>query len=105
MALSNVLLLGTETPICSTQAGETKAVLSISFCNTDTATRTFSLYAYPTGGSLGALSTVLSNMALPAGDTYMWTANEKFILAPLDKITATADVASKVAICCNYMVI
>jgi hypothetical protein len=103
--IANIQLGVTETTICQAGALETRAVLSMLFCNTDSVTRTITIYAYPSTGSANAISTILSQYSIPGGDTFVWTANEKFILAPNDKISGIADIAAMVSVLTNYMVI
>lgn len=104
MALSNIQLGSTETTICAAGSSETRAVLTILFCNTDTSTRTITLYAYPSSGSAGDSTTIVKTLSIPALDTYLWTCNEKFILGPSDKISGLSDVASKVTATANYYI-
>jgi hypothetical protein len=105
MAIANVQLGVTETTICQSGASETRALLSMLFCNTDSVSHTVTVYAYPTGGSAGATSTVLSELLIPAKETFTWEANNKLILAPSDKVSGICDLASKVSVLSNYMVL
>ena len=50
MAISNVLILATETTLTTAGASNDRAVLSMMLCNTDIVSHTVSLYAYPSGG-------------------------------------------------------
>lgn len=102
MAISSVQLGATETTICLAGVGETRAVLSISFCNTDSSDRTITIYAIASGGSAGDATTIIKTLNVPALDTFVWTANEKFILGAGDKISGLASDASKVTATTTY---
>jgi len=97
MTIANVQLGTSATDITVAGAGETRAVLAMLLCNTDTTSRVVTIYAIPSGGAASATTTILSALTIPAGDTYIWTANEKFILGAGDKISGLCDVTSKVS--------
>lgn len=101
--ITNVLLGSSETTIIAAGASQEIAVLSILFRNSDTTDRTLTVYAYPSAGSASATTMIIGALVIPAGDTYLWTCNEKFVLTNGDKITGLSDVASKIATCANYM--
>lgn len=102
MGISNVQLGTSATDIAVGGTGETRSVLMINFCNTDTTTRVISVYAFPSGGSATNATAILAELSIPAKDSYVWTANEKFILNQGDKIQGIADVASKVTATTSY---
>ncbi len=102
MAIFSAQLTAAETTICLAGASETRAVLSIIFCNTDTSDRTITVYAYASGGSAADNTTIIKSFTIPAGDTFIWSANEKFILNTGDKISGLADVTLKVTTTTNY---
>lgn len=103
--LWNIQLSTTETTIKQAGVWEKIAVLTMLFCNTDTATRTITVYAYPSTWSANATSTIMSSFSIPAGDTFTWSTNEKFILENQDKISWICDVAWKVSVCVNSLTI
>ena len=103
MALYNVQLGTSETNLITNGGSTNIAVLSMTFCNTDSTARTITVYAYPSGGSANATSTIISALSINPGDTYVWTTDEKFILAPNDKISAISDVSAKVSACVNSL--
>ena len=100
MAIKNQVLGSTETSIL-TATGDS-AVVSIMFYNADTATRTVTLYAYPTGGSAGDGSTI-AKFDIPTTDTFLWTGDEKLMLELDGVISAVCDVASEVTATINYL--
>jgi hypothetical protein len=102
MLITPVQLGTSATVITAAGAAETRAVLSLLLCNTDTTSRTVTLYAIPSGGTANATSTILSALTIPAGDTYIWTADEKFILGPSEGISGLCDVAAKVSVNGSY---
>ena len=104
MTIKNVLLGTSSTEIIKASTGET-AVLSIVFCNTDTATRTITMYALPNGGSDGDTTTILKDFAIPAKDTFIWSGDEKLILETSAKINGICDVANKVSATTSYKVL
>lgn len=89
--------------IKATTAGVTFAVLSMIFCNTTATAQTISVYVYPTGGSAVDGTCIIKTMTIPAYDSYIWSANEKFILAPLDGIYGLASAASSITVTVNGM--
>lgn len=105
MAISNTLLSNSETTLYSAGASDTVALLGVYFCNFDTVSHTVTIYAYPTGGSASDTTTIVKEYNIPAKDSYQWTANDKLVLAPLDKVSALADVASKVSAMVNYFIL
>lgn len=105
MALSNIQLADTETTLYQASASDTVAILGIYFCNLDTVSHTITLYAYPDGSSASNVTTIVKELNIPAGDSYQWTANDKLVLAPLDKLSGLADVASQVSAMVNYFIL
>jgi hypothetical protein len=100
MAIKNQIIAATETSILT--ATTDSAVVSIIFYNADTATRTVTLYAYPTGGSAGNGSTI-AKFDIPTTDSFIWTGNEKLMLETSGVISALCDVAGKVTATINYL--
>lgn len=103
--ITNTQLNATDTAICTSGASEQRAVLVIVFCNLDVATRIITVYAKPSGGSAGDTTTIIKDLAIPAGDSYIWSAGEKFILDANESISGLADVASKITATTSYMVL
>ena len=90
MSIKSTLLGTTETTVI--QAGSsTTAVLSIVFCNTDSVTRSITVHACPSGVTAGIANVIISALPIAAGDSYIWTASEKFILDPSDSISGFVD--------------
>lgn len=100
MAIKNQIIAATETSILTATANS--AVVSIIFYNADTATRTVTLYAYPSGGSAGDGSTI-AKFDIPTTDSFIWTGNEKLMLETSGVISALCDVAGKVTATINYL--
>lgn len=103
MAITNVQLGTGETTILSA-AAET-AVLSIIFCNTTSSNKTITVYAYASGGSASDTTTIVKNYVIPAYDSFIWSANEKFILDTSGKISGLCDSATSVSATINYKAI
>lgn len=78
------------------------AVLSMFICNTDVVDHVIDIYCYPNGSVANDSNILLKNYVISAGDTFVWTSNEKIILQPLAKISAKADLAGKVVATVNY---
>ena len=97
----NVQLGTTETVIAQ---GSTIArnVLSLRIVNTDTATRTFSLYCYPSGGSGSDTTVIKKDYSLPIKDDYYFTKDELFRLGDGETLSGLCDVASKLTVTINY---
>ena len=102
MAIANVFL-GTAETVITTAGSMDRAVLTMTICNTDTVSHTIDLYAYPTGGSATDLYCMYKSFDIPPLETLNFTADDKIILQAGAKISGKADVASKVAVMCNYM--
>ena len=103
MALSTNAQLGTSETTIYTPASES-AVLSIIFYNSTATTKTVTCYAYPTGGSASA-TTTLFKIDIAAYNTFTWSGDEKFVLATSDKISAIADTATSVSVVAVYKVL
>ena len=101
MAISNVLLNATETNLLTATA-ET-VILSLLFYNDDSASRSITIFIYPSGSSASTTTTVLKK-DIPPKETLIWSGAEKFILDTSGKVSALADVASKVSCCVGYKV-
>ena len=97
----NVQLGNTETTI--TTGGTTpRNVLSVRLCNTDTTTRTFSLFCYPSGGSGDDTTVIKKEYSLASFDDYYFNKDELFRLGDGDILSGIADVASKITVTINY---
>lgn len=105
MALRNVQLGVAETTLYQASASDTVAILGIYFCNLDTVSHTIRLYAYPNGSSASNTTTIVIDLNIPAKDSYQWTANDKLVLAPLDKLSGLADTASQVSATVNFFIL
>lgn len=103
--IANMQLWTTETIIKTSGVWAKEAVLSMIFCNNDTATRTITIYTYATWGTAWDSTTIIKSYSIPAGDSFIWSANEKFILENWDKISWICDVASKVTVTVNSLTI
>jgi len=97
----NVQLGATETTI--TQGGATpRNILSLRLVNTDTSTRTFSLYCYPSGGSGSDTTIIKKEYSIVSYDDYYFTKDELFRLGNGETLSGIADVASKITVTINY---
>jgi len=105
MAILNTYLADSETTLYQAGSSDTVAILGVHFCNFDTVAHTITLYAYPTGQTAGDLTTIIKTLSIPAGDSYQWTANDKLVLGPNDKLSGLADIASKVSVMVNYFIL
>jgi len=103
--IQNTQLAITETTLYEASASNTVAILGIYFCNLDTVAHTVTIYAYPTGSSATDATTIVKDYSIPAKDSYQWTANDKLVLGPSDKISALADTASMVSAMVNYFIL
>ena len=102
MSIKNIAILATETTILKPTSES--LVLSLMFFNSDSISRTVTVYLYPTGGSAGDLTTVLVK-SIPPKETLIWNGTEKFILDTNSTVSAKADVASVVNVCVGYKVV
>lgn len=98
----NVQLSNSETTI--TTGGTTnRNILSIKIVNTDTSTRTFSLYHYPSGGPGSDSNIIKKNYSILASDDYYFKKDELMVLGNGDVLSGIADVASKLTVTINYV--
>ncbi len=86
--IKNITIGTDETEIYQTAVLKNFAVLTLLFCNTTDHQQTITVYAYPHGSDAGDATTFIKELAIDSYDTYRWTADEKFILGSLDKISA-----------------
>ena len=97
----NVQLDTSETIIA--QGGKTpRNVLTLRLVNTDTTTRTFSLYLYPDGGSAGDTTIIKKDYPIGTGDDYYFSKEELFRLDHGETLSGIADVAGKITATINY---
>ena len=106
MAIKNTEIVTTSETSIFTAESTTQAVLSIIFCNTTSSSLTLTVYAYPSGSSMGSSTMIINKLVIPATDTFTWTADEKFILSSGDKITGLLEAAASPGITAtvNYFV-
>jgi hypothetical protein len=71
-------------------------IIALTAVNTDTATRTITLYIVPSGGSAGAPTESTPPRALLAGGGYNGQNEYGMVLNPGDAIWGVADTAAKV---------
>ncbi len=102
--IGNVVLGTTSTAIYTVASGSF-AMLSLIFCNTTAVDQTINIYASNSSGVLGSDTQIIKNLLLPPEDSFVWSANEKMILATGDKIYGTASNAAAVTCTFNGMVI
>jgi len=104
--IGNLLASITPIDVIAAAPGGSFAVLSIIFCNKNTLTdRIINIHAVPTGGSANDNNLIVSNKLLRKNDTFVWTANEKFILFDGQKIVVSADANNDVVVTYNGMAI
>jgi hypothetical protein len=85
MAIYNTAILGSNTTLAS-GSGE-RAITTIIVCNTTGAAIDLTLYAVPSGGSIGTTSMIVKTLSVPAGDTVSFD-QEKMVLATGDSVVA-----------------
>jgi hypothetical protein len=102
MAINNVVVGNTATSILTATADS--AVVSIVFYNDHTSTVNLTLYAYPSGGSAGAGSTIMT-VDIPTKDSFIWSSDEKFIIETDDVISAVADVDAVLTATISYLAV
>ena len=100
MAIKNAVIGNTVTEIL--KPTNDSAVVSIIFFNNHTTTVNLTLYAYPSGGSAGAGSTILT-LDMPTKSCYNWTGDEKLLLETDDVISAVASVNGVITSTINYL--
>ena len=105
MAILNTMLGTTETQVCLVGAGQTRALLSMIFCNNSSSAVTLNVWAYPSGGSASNTSKIITTYSIPAYDSLIWTADEKLILDEGSVVSATSSTGAVVSCLVNYMMI
>jgi hypothetical protein len=101
--IANIVLGTSETTIKATGSSEQFALLSMIFCNTSASDITITVYAYPSGGSAGTGTMIIQSLLIPSHDSYIWDANEKFILGNSSTISGLASLASSITVTTNGM--
>lgn len=94
--VEGILLTGTAATLYTAPASTTAVIRSITLCNTDSVARTVTLYLIASGGSLGALNTVLSAFSVAAGETVIL--DSLFVLLTGDFLQALASTTNVVSI-------
>lgn len=103
MAILNKVLDTVETIIFKCPFNLTTTILSIIFCNNSDSAINITLYAYPKTSSANDGTTILKNYSIPAEDTFIWSANERFILNSGDIISGVAGVSGVITSTINFM--
>ena len=89
--ITNVQIESTSTTRVFLSSGES-AITTVFFCNTsDVDDTTIDVYIVPAAGVYGASTQVMSNLALPAGETFVFDL-EKLILENAASIWAIATI-------------
>ena len=105
MAILNTMLGTSETIVCQVGTGETRALLSMIFCNNSSSAVTLNVWAYPSGGAASNTTKIITTYSIPAYDSLVWTADEKLILDEGSVISATSSTGAVVSCLVNYMLI
>lgn len=104
--IGNVNATITAVDVIASGSGSSFAVLSLIFCNTNAAAdRLVSIYAVPSGGSAATANLIVKDKLIRRNDTFVWTANEKFILYNGQKIMVSSDANNDVVVTYNGMAI
>ena len=88
MAIYNTAILTTDTTLVSGSGN--RAITTVIVCNTGTVDRELTMYAVPSGGSVGTTSMIVNALSVPAGDTVSFD-QEKMVLGTGDNLVASAD--------------
>lgn len=100
MAITNTVL-NTIGSAIYTSSG-TSVVSVMYFCNTDTSTQSFNLYAVPSGGGAFANTQIYKNVTVAAGDTFV-ADMEKLVLGNGDALAANASANSAITATVSYV--
>lgn len=90
--LKNIAVVDSNTTLLT--ATTNTALTTMIFCNTDSVDHTITVFAVQSGGSANTASTIISELIIPAKDSYIWSANEKFLLGANDFIIAISNYAT-----------
>jgi hypothetical protein len=101
MSLANQTLGATDTTIFTCANASGSAVVGLIFCNTGASERTITVNARPAGEAVAAENRILSALAIPAGETYVFS--DKLLLANTDVVSGLASVAAEVVVTVSYM--
>lgn len=108
MAISNTLITtaGVDIFLCPGTAITDEreyAVTCLMFCNYAATDVVLSeVYAVPTGGTVGDLTTIIKDLTIPAGETFSFD-TEKLVLATGDRIHAVSDANTKLTVTVSSM--
>jgi hypothetical protein len=93
MALTNTQLVANNNTAVFSSSGQ-NAITTIIFCNTDPVNNgTISLYAVAYPNIVGTSTTILSNLSLPATETFTLD-TEKLILGDRDVLYASSNIGT-----------
>lgn len=95
------LLVGSTDTVVLTSVGES-VLLIILFCNEDSIDHTLNLYCTPVGGTKRR---ILKDYTLYSNDTFVWTGDERFIMAEGDTISATIETSGNVVATSSYKIL
>lgn len=87
MAIYNTAITGSVGVLASGSGN--RAITTVIVCNTGVADRTLTLYAVPSGGSVGTGSMIVNALNVPAGDTVSFD-QEKMVLSNGDELQGVA---------------
>lgn len=111
MAINSTQLTTTGDTAVYTSLG-TNAVLTVFVCNTGTPDNTdesvnlayVNINLVPSGGASSVANTIVTNLAVPAGETIMFS-DEKIVLEDGDMIKATASVANLLSVTVSSLLV
>jgi hypothetical protein len=84
-------------------SGGNTVVTFLSLCNYSLSNVQANVWVVPAGGSAGNLTAAISNLEIPAGDTYQfYVGNEKLILGNNDAIVANAGANNSITVITSY---
>jgi hypothetical protein len=97
MAILSTVLTTSSATIFNPNDSYQYAVTTMFFCNTtDSDVVLQSVNLVPSGGSASATNQVITNLTIPARDTFTFE-TEKIILSPGDKVYAQASAGSSIS--------
>lgn len=82
------------------------AITFLSLCNYSASNVTANLYVVPNGDSASSQNLVISNLLIPADDTYQfYVGNEKLLLSNGDTVQVNAAINSAISTVTSYTIV
>ena len=101
MSISSTAVTTATTAAAIYTSSGASAITVLFFCNRHSSTEYINLFAVPSAGTISDNNQILSNLPIPAGDTFMFDV-ERLLFDTGDKLHANTSTANKVTATISY---